>query len=226
MKTIATNPFSSWSAILILTGVSACVLFADSQRELADADAETFEAVVRSQLTDSAPGGTGVLRVDPRPGTDNPLPSADAKSSPLLILPDSSSSPSKATVGHILEKRSAILGELRVTGGGPFNYPECGGTRRVVDADGLVGTVNCPREPLRYIAVGLPHRGAAPVLDKLRRPELPAPDSGAELWTVLVSETNSGPGGQRWQQYAWLFHRDQETGHLVVGERFLLSWAD
>ena len=210
----------------MVTGAMACAFIGDSQRELADVDAEAFEEIVRSQLTDSVSGGASVLRVDPRPGTDNPLPSAEATPSPALALPDSDLSPSSAAIVRVLDKRGAILRDLHVASGGPFNYPECGGTRRVIDADGLVGTVKCPREPLRYMAVGLPHRGAAPILSKLRRPELPAPDSTAEMWTVLVSETNSGPGGQRWQQHAWLFHRDQETGRLVAGERFLLSWAD
>jgi len=211
---------------MAIAAACGCSLIGDSQRELARADAETFEVVVRSQLTDSAAGTSGFLRVDSRPGADNPLPSSAVPEFPALALPDSAGSPSPEVGDRMQRRRSEILNELGVPSGGPFEYPECGGTRRVRDPDGLIGTVKCPAEPLRYVAVSLPSRGAAPILAKLRRPEVPAPDSSAELWTVLVSETNTGPGGQRWEQYAWLFHRDQETGRLVVTERFLVSWAD
>lgn len=211
---------------MAIGGVCGCSLFGGPERELARADAETFEFVVRSQLTDSAAATSGFLRVDSRPGADNPLPSSATPQSPALALPDSAGSPSPDAVDRIRRQRFAILNDLGVPSGGPFEYPECGGTRRVRDPGGLVGTVKCPQEPLRYVAVSLPSRGAAPILAKLRRPEVPAPDSSAELWTVLVSETNTGPGGQRWEQYAWLFHRDQETGRLTVTERFLVSWAD
>lgn len=211
---------------MTLCMLGACALMGDAQREIVDADAQTFETVVRSQLADSGSIALGFLRVDPRPAIDNPIPSAAAQPSPPLVLPDSSGIPTAATASRIIRNRGAILEDLHVSSGGPFSFPECGGTRRVIDPGGLQGTVKCPREPLRYVAVGMPYRGEAPILAKLRRPETPAPDSSAELWTVLVSETNTGPGGQRWQQHAWLFHRDQQTGRLVVGERFLLSWAD
>ena len=224
MKGIAAKSLSGLLTTLCVLG--ACSLWGDPQREIVDTDAQTFETVVRSQLADSGAIALGFLRVDPRPAIDNPIPSAVAQQSPPLVLPDSSGIPTTATANRIIRNRDGILEDLHVSSGGPFSFPECGGTRRVIDPGGLLGTVKCPREPLRYVAVGMPYRGAAPILAKLRRPETPAPDSSAELWTVLVSETNTGPGGQRWQQHAWLFHRDQQTGRLVVGERFLLSWAD
>lgn len=224
MKGIAAKSLSGLLMTLCVLG--ACSLWGDSQREIVDADAQTFETVVRSQLADSGSIAPGFLRVDPRPAIDNPIPSTAAQPSPPLVLPDSSGIPTTAAANRIIRNRGAILEDLHVSSGGPFSFPECGGTRRVMDPGGLIGTAKCPREPVRYVAVGMPYRGAAPILAKLRRPETPAPDSSAELWTVLVSETNTGPGGQRWQQHAWLFHRDQQTGQLVVGERFLLSWAD
>jgi hypothetical protein len=115
---------------------------------------------------------------------------------------------------------------LHVEGGGPFDYPDCGGARRVSDSAEANVPGRCPREPVRYVTVGIPYRGAAPVLDKLRRPESPTPDTSAELWTLVVSETNIGPGGQQWRQYAWLFRRDPGTGRLALAEKFLMAWAE
>jgi hypothetical protein len=60
----------------------------------------------------------------------------------------------------------------------------------------------------------------------LRSKESAPPDSSEEAWTVLVTESSIGPGGQDLRQYAWLLRRNPETGHLVVGEKFLISWAE
>src|SRR5258705_11888879 len=115
---------------------------------------------------------------------------------------------------------------LHVESAGSVSYPQCGGARRGMDSVAIGSHPECPRELHRHVTVGLPYRGAAPMLATARRPESPLPDSSAELWTVLVTETNVGPGGEQWQQYGWLFQRDLESGRLAVKERFLLSWAE
>src|SRR4029079_15747304 len=114
------------------------------------------------------------------------------------------------------DQRRSILGALKVDGSGPFNFPFFGGDRHGSDDAAVNGDTKCPTEPVRHVTVGVPYRGAAPVLEKLRSPESPVPDSSAELWTVLVSETNIGPGGQQWREYAWLFRREAESGKLAA----------
>jgi hypothetical protein len=205
--------------------VIACARLTDSQRAALEADAEAFETIVRSQATDSATGSLGFLRVDSRPGDDDAVLAGTVPQTRPIDLsqsPDSMSGLAKS----IEDQRRSILGVLKVDEGGPFDYPYCGGARRVTDSAAVDTVSKCPRQPVRYVTVGTPYRGAAPLLEKLRRPELPVPDSAADLWTVLVSETNVGPGGQQWRQYAWLFRRDADKGRLVVAERFLVSWAE
>lgn len=205
-------------------------MMSPGQREVLEADAESFEAIVRSQVTDSAAGSLGFLRVDARPGRDDAVLTGAPRERRGIELSDSSSSDSSDSLAKLLtaveDQRRSILGVLKVDGGGPFSYPFCGGARRVSDSAAVNGDTKCPGQPVRYITVGVPYRGAAPVLDKLRSPESPVPDSTAELWTVLVSETNIGPGGQQWRQYAWLFRREIASGKLVPVERFLVSWAE
>jgi hypothetical protein len=212
----------------VLVIATACRMMSPGQRQVLEADAESFEAIVRSQLTDSAAGSPGFLRVDARPGRDDAVLTGTTPERRGIELSDSSSSPDSLArlLGAVEDQRRAILDGLKVDGRGPFNYPFCGGARRVSDSAAVNGDTKCPPEPLRYVTVGVPYRGAAPVLDKLRTPESPVPDSTAELWTVLVSETNIGPGGQQWRQYAWLFRREGASGKLVAVERFLVSWAE
>lgn len=207
---------------------TACTMMSPGQRQVLEADAESFEAIVRSQVTDSASGSLGFLRVDARPGRDDAVLTGTPPERRGLELSDSSSSPDSLArlLSAVEDQRRAILDGMKVDGRGPFNYPFCGGARRVSDSAAVNGDTKCPPEPLRYVTVGVPYRGAAPVLDKLRTPESPVPDSTAELWTVLVSETNIGPGGQQWRQYAWLFHREEASGKLAPVERFLVAWAE
>jgi hypothetical protein len=205
--------------------ILACTMLTDSQRAALEADAEAFESIVRSQASDSAAGSLGFLRVDARPGGDDDVLAGTVQSPrpiDLSLSPDSTS----ALMKSIEDQRRSILSALKIEGGGPFNYPYCGGARRVSDSAEADAESKCPRQPVRYVTVGAPYHGAAPLLEKLRRPETPAPDSSAELWTMLVSETNIGPGGQQWRQYAWLFRRDPANGKLAVAERFLVSWAE
>src|SRR4051794_4115626 len=175
------NAMSGRSFLFLVAGcVFACTPLTDAQRAALEADAESFEAIVRSQITDSATSSLGFLRVDARPaGDDAVLAGAVQTSRPIDLSPTPDS---MSRLNQSMEdQRRSILHALKVDDGGPFDYPYCGGARRVTDS--AVDTVSkCPRQPVRYVTVGAPYRGAAPLLEKLRRPELPAPDSGAELW--------------------------------------------
>jgi len=226
MKAIVVSPIRSLSIAALL--VTACTMMSAGQRQVLEADAESFEAIVRSQITDSASGSLGFLRVDARPGRDDAVLSGETAPRHGLDLSDSAGSPDSLAklLAAVEDQRRSILGALKVDGSGPFNFPFCGGARRVSDSAAVNGDTKCPTEPVRYVTVGVPYRGAAPVLEKLRSPESPVPDSSAELWTVLVSETNIGPGGQQWREYAWLFRREAESGKLAAVERFLVSWAE
>jgi hypothetical protein len=225
MKGIALRPIRSLPPAVLLV---ACTMMSPAQREVLEADAESFETIVRSQISDSTAGAPGFLRVDARPSRDDAVLRGASPENRGLELSDSADSPD--SLARLLtaaeNQRRIILGTLKVDGGGPFNYPFCGGSRRVSDSAAVNGDTKCPREPVRYVTIGIPYRGAAPVLDKLRSPESPVPDSTAELWTVLVSETNIGPGGQQWRQYAWLLRREAGSGRLAPLERFLVSWAE
>ena len=220
------DPIRSLSAVVLIA--LACRMMSPGQRQVLEADAESFEAIVRTQITDSAAGSLVFLRVDARPGRDDAVLTGATPEPRGLDLSDSSSSSDSLArlLGAVEDQRRAILDGLNVDGSGPFSYPFCGGARRVSDSAAVNGDTKCPTEPVRYVTVGVPYRGAAPVLDKLRSPESPEPDSASELWTVLVSETNIGPGGQQWREYAWLFRREAATGRLAAVERFLVSWAE
>jgi guanyl-specific ribonuclease Sa len=204
----------------------SCSTSSRAERAVLAADAEVFESVIRSEQSpdpaDSA-ASLRVMRVDSRPVTDNA--ELTASSTPqtgfdLERVPDSLSA---ADVARIAEQRKAILKDLRVEEGGPFAYPDCGGSR--THQSTKPSDAACPSDWRRYITVGIPYRGTAAVVEKLRT-QSPPPDSSAELWTVLVAENSVGPGGQDWRQYAWLLRREPNTGQLALVEKFLLSWAE
>ena len=213
--------YSVFAGLLITFG---CGLPADL-KEIAAVDAETFEAIVRSQMTDSA--STGFLRVDARPAGDKDILAATSPTSPGYD-PDSTTDTLESDPGLFTSQRKEILRDLHVEEGGPFVYPECGGfrTRRFRDSSAVHPNPECPKTFRRYVTAGLPTRGASPVIAKSRRPEAQPPDTTGEMWTVLVTETSVGPGGQQWRQYAWLFRRNPDSGHLDVAEKYLLSWAE
>jgi hypothetical protein len=213
---------------VLLVASEGCNTVSGSERELARVDAEAFETVVRAQVPERAAdsaGPPGFLRVDARPAGDNGTLAVNRPAAiDLEELADSTSTHTLATIAH---QRRAILGLLKVEEGGPFVYPGCGGTRsRRRKASVPAPTGKCPGEWRRYVTVGLPYRGVAAVIDKVRPVESPAPDSTGEVWTVLVTESSIGPGGQDWRQYAWLLRRDPLTYRLALADRFLLSWAE
>jgi hypothetical protein len=211
-------------SLAAITVAIACVPPRE-QREMLAADAETFEAIVRSQLTDSV--NTGFLRVDSRPAGDKDILTAPPPSSAGLD-PDSSTESQPTDSRRVIDQRKDILNDLRVEEGGPFDYPQCGGfrTRRFRDTAAVHPNPDCPKSFHRYVTVGVPTRGTSPIIAKARRPEMPAPDTTGEMWTVLVTETAVGPGGQQWRQYAWLFRRDERSGRLAMVDKYLLSWAE
>ena len=215
--------------ILTLAAVSvSCSDVPPAQRSLVRADAEAFESVVRSEMIDSVKAAFGFLRVDARPAGDNAILTGAAERPRGLDLNEAPDSISPTSLSRIVEQRRDILSFLRVEEGQSVRYAGCGGThtQRVKDSSAVLELPGCPSAVRRYVNVGLPYRGAAPILTKIRRSEVPAPDSSAEHWTVLVTESSVGPGGENWRQYAWLFRRDRDTNRLLVAEKFLLSWAE
>ena len=224
VKVIQAERHSAWSWVIVACLGVACGMPRE-QRDLAAADAETFEAVVRSQMSDSMTAG--FLRVDSRPAGDKELLSSTP--GPAGFDPDSLGDTVAESATRVLaDQRKEILQDLHIEEGGPFSYPSCGGfrTRRFRDSAAVHPTPECPKVFRRYVTVGLPTRGAAMLLTKARRPETPPPDTAGELWTVLVTESSVGPGGQQWRQYGWLFRRDPGTANLAVVEKVLLSWAE
>jgi hypothetical protein len=204
---------------------------AKSERAILTADAEVFEATVRAQISQTPEDSVvarRVLRVDSHPALDDPqLASAPQRSAGVdLDAPPDTLPPE--TMARIADQRKAILSDLHVEEGGPFNYPGCGGTRpqRTPDSSAVHIANECPPSWRTYVTVGLPIRGEAEALRKLRSRTAAPIDSSAELWTVLLAENTIGPAGQTWRQYECLLRRDPETGRLALAERFLVSWAE
>ena len=201
----------------------------DAEREMIRVDGEIFESVARAQVSDTTGGrstdASAGLRFDARPAGDN-TDLAGAPDRPRqLELGNPVDSVSADAQSVIVEQRKDILKSLGIEEGGPFNYSECGGARRDRDTSGVLPRPRCPDSVRRYVTVGLPYRGASPILARARPAEVPAPDTVGEQWTVLVTESSVGPGGQQWRQYVSLFRRDPD-GRLGLVERFLLSWAE
>ncbi|HUQ98041.1 MAG TPA: hypothetical protein VM166_01225 [Gemmatimonadaceae bacterium] len=229
MKVIQSGNPGLLAIVVLVVFALACDSISGTERSLVRADAEVFETIIRSEIPDKAGDSTvspGFLRVDARPVGDNEALAGGEKPKGLDLERPADTTSAKA-IAQITDQRRAILKLLHLEEGGPFLYPDCGGTkpRRVKGAAALVGA-NCPKEFRRYVTVGLPYRGAAQALDKLRSREAPAPDSTSEVWTVLVTESSIGPGGQDWRKYAWLLRRNPDTNRLGLAERFLVSWAE
>src|SRR2546423_9667734 len=198
------------------------------ERSIIRADGKIFESVLRSQLPDSwklLPRTMSPLRFDARPAGDNADLAATPDRPRQLDLADPADSLSSDALNSIVEQRKDILKSIGIDEGGPFSYPECGGarTRRARGSSDVLPAPKCPDFVRRYITVGLPYRGAAQILNKARPAGAPVPDSTGEMWTVLVTESSVGPGGQQWRQYVSLFRRGPEKGELGLAGRVLLS---
>jgi hypothetical protein len=217
-------------AVAFLTP-GGCDNLSTAERELVHTDAEVFEAVARSErvvgMEDSA-RLPRFLRIDSRPIDNTTLVSPQNPAPTGIALEDDSVPTSSGTFNRIAQERRAILDRLGVEEGGPFFFPGCGGVRTGEPAPKSGATQSdrgCPTEWRRYVTIGLPRRGVGVIPEKVRRTEPRSFDTG-EVWTVLVTETSIGPGGQDWKQYAWVLTRQPGRAGLSLAARFLLSWAE
>jgi hypothetical protein len=168
------------------------------------------------------------LRIDSRPIDNTALLSPQKPVATGIALEDDSVAPSPNAFNRIARERQAILDRLGVEEGGPFFFPGCGGVRTGEPAprsDAGASDTGCPTQWRRYVTIGLPHRGVGMIPEKVRKTEPRSFDTG-EVWTVLVTEASSGPGGQDWKQYAWVLTRHPGGAGLSLTTRFLLSWAE
>ena len=218
-------------AVACLGATQACDGSSTVERALGHADAEVFEVVARSQRDfgmEASSRAPRFLRIDPRP-IDNPTQLPPQTPIPTgIALDDDSAEPSSRAVERIVRERRAILKRLGVEEGGPFVFPGCGGVRTgepATEAGATQSVAGCPTEWRRYVTIGIPRRGVAEIPDKLRRAE-PLSFDTSEVWTVLVTETSIGTGGQDWRQYAWVLTRQPGHAGLRLATRFLLSRAE
>ena len=212
--------------------LESCDDLSTADREFVHTDAEAFEVVARAERVAGMEDSSRFprfLRIDSRP-IDNTtlLPPPQTPAPTGIALEDDSTPASSGTLDRISHERRDILERLGVEEGGPFFFPGCEGVRtgearpRVRAAPQGTG---CPKEWRRYVTIGLPRRGVEQIPEKVRRID-PHPFDSGEVWTVLVTETSIGPGGQDWKQYAWVLTREQEGADLALAARFLLSWAE
>lgn len=218
-------------AVAWLAGTQACDSSSREERELVHADAEVFEVVARSQRafgTEDSSRAPRFLRVDSRLIDNTTILPTQTPLSTGIALDDDSAQPSSRAVERIVRERRAILARLGIEEGGPFVFPGCGGTRTgepAPEPGASRSAADCPSEWRRYVTIGLPRRGLGHIPEKVRRPEPQSFDT-SEVWTVLVTETSIGVGGQDWRQYAWVLTREPGRADLSVATRFLLSRAE
>jgi hypothetical protein len=208
-----------------------CDNLSTSERELVHTDAEVFEAVARSELvagTEDSSRSPRFLRIDSRP-EDNTSTLPPKPPTPAGIPLDDDSMPaSSAVTDRITSERRAILQRLGVEEGGPFFFPGCEGVRTAeTEPKPSVTTprAGCPTQWRRYVTIGLPRRGVGLIPENVRKTDPRSFDTG-EAWTVLVTETSIGSGGQDWKQYASVLTREPDRESLSLAARFLLSWAE
>jgi len=216
-------------AVAFLTA-EACDNLSPAERELVHTDAEVFEAVARSERVVGLDSSRlpRFLRIDSRPIDNTTLLSPQTPAPTGFALDDDSVPASSGTLTRIVRERRAILDQLGVEEGGPFFFPGCGGVRtgKTTPKPGTIRSeTGCPTEWRRYVTIGLPRRGVDVIPEKVRTIEPRSFDTG-EVWTVLVTETSIGTGGQDWKQYAWVLTRESGRAALSLAARFLLSWAE
>ncbi len=205
---------------------------------LIDVDSAVFAAVVRSQLDagdDGYPRHLERFRYDSRPyGTSTGYPEVFAGVegiAPTLSFPRATQSESE--IAYLIQARKRTLQMNGVSEGELVSYPQCAGAgvpapppprgrssaRRAKPADAHAG---CPKAPEYYLTVGLPIRGQPPGLREIRDTHGDWLRLRGEVWTVLVEETATGPGGWKRSQYAWLFERDR-SGRLELANTILVG---
>jgi hypothetical protein len=200
----------------------------DEETMLIRADSEIFAAVVRAQLhagTDEYPFRIRELRYDPRPyGTRNGYPEMPVGVqgvAPELYFAKAG----EPAIDKIAENRKVILELNNVPAGSPFNYPQCAGRQapkpppprgksaRAKSTDVHSG---CPKKPESYLTVGLPLRGQPEGLRNIPNTKGEPVDIDGDVWTVLVDEFTTGPGGWRRLQHAWIFKRSRWNRRLEL----------
>jgi hypothetical protein len=247
MKAMRAGPLAAlgWSCCLI--AAAACRSASVPLREgsvpgypaltLIDADSAIFAGVVRGQLD----GGDGDYprrleryRYDSRPyGTNSGYPElflGVEGIDPTLSFPRASQS--EAEIGVLVDTRRRILEKNGVPEGKLITYQQCAGagiptpppprsrtSRNVRPQDVHAG---CPRVPEYYLTVGLPIRGQPPGLRNVRDTRGDRVNLDGDVWTVLVDETASAPGGWKRSSYAWLFKRNR-SGQLELANTILIG---
>ena len=201
----------------------------DEETMLIRADSEVFAAVLRAQLhagTDEYPFRIRELRYDPRPyGTRNGYPDMPAGVqgvAPELYFAKAGGS----AIDKIAENRKVILELNNVPAGSPFNYQQCAGRQVPTPPPvrGKSGTrakstdvhSGCPKKPESYLTVGLPLRGQPEGLKYIPNTSGEKVDIDGDVWTVLVDEYTTGPGGGRRLQNAWNFKRSRWNRRLEL----------
>jgi hypothetical protein len=213
-------------------GVAACDNLSTTEREIVHTDAEVFEAVARSELVvgnEDSSRSPGFLRIDSRP-VDNTstLPPQRRAQTGIALGEDDSTPASSVVTDRIAQERRAILERLGVEEGGPFFFPGCEGVRsgKTEPKRGVTPPrAGCPTQWRRYVTIGLPRRGVGLIPENVRKTDPRSFDTG-EVWTVLVTETSIGSGGQDWKQYASVLTREPDGQGLTLAARFLLTWAE
>lgn len=218
-------------ALPCLCIILGCDNLSSTERELVHTDAEVFEAVAQAERLVGLEGSSRsprFLRIDSRPIENTMLLPPKSPPPPGIALDDDSVQESSGVLRRIAQERRAILDRLAVEEGGPFFFPGCGGVRTGEPPPkraAQVSIAGCPTEWRRYVTIGIPRRGVGQIPEKVRRTEPRSFDTG-EVWSVLVTETSIGPGGQDWKQYAWVLTRQPGGADLTLAARFLLSWAE
>ena len=199
---------------------------------VARVDSEVFEAVIRLNLTGNGkdyPFKLTHLRVDERPsGEASGFRSVAGMSQGVETAMDSTLS--IRAMQSIVATRARILSTLNVPQGRPFNYPTCGGTLAPPPPPGSPPNAyhaGCPKESQEYVVIQIPTHGVPSYFNEVKgRQHAPLVEPTADLWTVIVSTAGIGPGGQMWDQHAWMFKRDPADRRLKLVSTLLLAIAE
>jgi hypothetical protein len=222
-------PCFAFGVALLTT--EGCDNLSTSDREVVHTDAEVFEAVARSELVlgiEDSSRSPRFLRIDSRPIDNTSMLPPKSPAPAGISLDDDSMPASSAVTNRIAQERRAILDRLGVEEGGPFVFPGCEGVRTGETEPKRGATqprAGCPTQWRRYVTIGLPRRGVGLIPETVRKTDPRSFDAG-EVWTVLVTETSIGSGGQDWKQYASVLTREPDREGLTLTARFLLTWAE
>jgi hypothetical protein len=229
MKVISRSLVTRILAANAIVGVacsSAATLPAipDSQLPLLRADSAVFVTIVRMELSGSGknyPHEINPVRFDSYPNgqaSDFPISAGGSTGS----IAGSASVRDSVTTLLVSQQRKAILRNLGVEEGGPFNYPQCRGLL----APPTVPPMGCPKGDQYYVMIGLPSPGIPPELPIRATSSDMMPDLKGEIWTVIVTEAYASRLGQNWFQHAWLLRRDPVNHRFSLAHTVLLSWVE